>query len=417
MDTGADSSNEKAISVSALTGIVKDVVENSALLTDVWVRGEVSNLTRHSSGHIYFSLKDSNAQIKAVMFRRYATPAALKVEAGSEVIAHGSISVYEKRGEYQLSVNYMKLAGVGALFEEFEKLKNKLAAEGLFDPARKKPIPRFPSRIAVVTSPTGAAVRDVINVISRRYPAVQITVSPAIVQGAEAPESVRNALRKAKQLPGVDTILLVRGGGSIEDLWGFNDEALARDIAACEIPIISGVGHETDFTIADFVSDLRAPTPSAAAEMAVPSLRELRAWVEDAEDGLVSTMRDMMKLYNAKLATAATVFSKRRILEILDRRRQALDDFCYASARSIRHRLESRRGGLEHIEKRLQSLDPRRVMSRGFSVCTVAGGDKVVTSTAQAPDGTWLEIHLSDGSVPAKVDRRRNLKQKTLEFE
>lgn len=417
MIANENATGDNAVTVGALTSVIKRTIETSSDLQNVWVRGEISNLTRHSSGHMYFSLKDSEAQIRAVMFRRYATSVSAKVREGVEVTAHGSVSVYEKRGEYQIVVDFMRPAGMGALYEEFEKLKKKLSDEGLFDQSRKKEIPRFPQRIAVVTSPTGAAVRDVINVITRRYPAIELTVVPATVQGADAPASVRAALAKAKKLKGVDTILMVRGGGSIEDLWGFNDEALARDIAACDVPIISGVGHETDFTIADFVSDLRAPTPSAAAEISVPSILELRGWVDDAGDDLLRTMKEMTSLYKSKIETATAVFSRRRILDIMDRKRQLIDDFCYSSSKSIRYRIESRRGALEHMEKRLTSIDPRRVMDRGFAVCTVAGTDSVVSSVNQAKHGMLLDIRMRDGSVPARVDKKVDGRQGSLELE
>lgn len=417
MTANENTSSDKAVSVGALTGIIKRTIETSSDLQNVWVRGEISNLTRHSSGHMYFSLKDSEAQIRAVMFRRYATAVSAKVREGVEVTAHGSVSVYEKRGEYQIVVDFMQPAGMGALYEEFEKLKRKLYDEGLFDQSRKKEIPRFPRRIAVVTSPTGAAVRDVINIITRRYPAIELTVVPATVQGADAPASIRAGLARARKLRGVDTILLVRGGGSIEDLWGFNDEGLARDIAACDVPIISGVGHETDFTIADFVSDLRAPTPSAAAEISVPSILELRGWVDDAGAGLMRAMKEMMSLYKSKIETATAVFSRRRILDIMDRKRQFLDDYCYSASKSIRYRIESRRGALEHMEKRLTSIDPRRVMERGFAVCTVAGTDRVVSSVEQAAHGMLLDIRMSDGSVPARVDKKVDGRQGSLDLE
>jgi len=408
---------ENVISVSQLTSTVKTLLESSPGLTDIWVRGEISNFTHHSSGHMYFSLKDSDAQVRAVMFRRYSQALKALPEEGMEVVAYGSVGIYEKRGEYQLYVRYMQPAGVGALFLQFEKLKKKLMEEGLFEEDLKKPIPFFPSRIAVVTSPTGAAVRDVINVISRRCPAVEVTVVPATVQGMEAPASIRKALGRAAGLPGVDTILLVRGGGSIEDLWGFNDEALARDISKCPMPVVSGVGHETDFTIADFVADLRAPTPSAAAEIAVPDLFELKGKISDAGIRIRRHASDLVRYHRSTLETAGASLSIPRLLEQIDRRRQHIDDIQQATLSQLRYRISSLKDRLEHSEQNLRALDPRNVMERGFAICASPRTGKVIKSVKSVSHGMLLEVTLKDGAFPARADLKTNRDQISLEFD
>jgi Exodeoxyribonuclease VII large subunit (EC 3.1.11.6) len=264
-------------SVSDVNRRIKQVIEGDEFLSGIWVRGEISNFTYHTSGHMYFSLKDASARLRCVMFRGNNMRLKFMPADGMLVFAYGAVGVYEKAGDVQLYVEDMMPAGTGSLYLAFLQLRDRLAAEGLLDAARKRPLPRFPSVVGVVTSPTGAAVRDIITVISRRAPGTTILVVPAQVQGDEAPESIVKALdlvNRASAL--IDVVIVGRGGGSIEDLWAFNDERVARAIAGCKVPVISAVGHETDFTIADFVADRRAPTPSAAAEMAVPDMAETR---------------------------------------------------------------------------------------------------------------------------------------------
>ena len=262
--------------VSRVNNYIKRLIDSKSVLNNIWVKGEISNYKRHSSGHIYLTLKDEGSILKAVKFRAAASSLDFEPSDGTMVIAHGKISVYEAGGAYQLYIEDMTLDGIGDLYREFEKLKAKLSEEGIFDEQYKKPIPKFPSRIGVATATTGAAVRDIINVITRRYPLAEIVVYPTLVQGNGAKESIVGAIEYFNATKSVDTLILGRGGGSIEDLWAFNEECVARAIFNSEIPIISAVGHETDFTIADFVSDLRAPTPSAAAEISVPSADELK---------------------------------------------------------------------------------------------------------------------------------------------
>jgi exodeoxyribonuclease VII large subunit len=409
--------SESALSVTEITRRIRGAIESDPLLANVSVKGEISNFTRHTNGNLYFSLKDEGAQIRAVMFQRFAATLRFKPEEGLGVVAIGGVSVYEKRGEYQLYIRYMQSAGVGALYMRFEQLKKKLDAEGLFDPARKKELPRFPRRIAVVTSPTGAAVRDVINIISRRFPAVEVTVIPALVQGEEAPRSLRAALARAAALPDVDTILLVRGGGSIEDLWGFNDEALARDIVACVVPIVSGVGHETDFTIADFVADLRAPTPSAAAELSVPDLNELRLKLRSTESTLDRRLLDLVRYYRSRLATAAATLSMARLLEQIDRRRQALDDVLGGLKKNWKYLSEKNGKKIDHVEEQLVALDPRRVLERGYAICSDAASGRVVRSVSQVKHGKLLRVTLQDGDFVSRADLKEQTSQTALDFD
>jgi exodeoxyribonuclease VII large subunit len=408
---------EQILSVSAVNGIVKRILEDSPELNNIRVRGEISNFTHHANGHMYFSLKDANAQIRGVMFQRYAGTLRFKPEDGLEVIVIGSVSAFEKRGEYQFYVRHMQPAGIGALYLQFEKLKKKLQSEGLFDPSRKKPIPGFPRRIAVITSPTGAAVRDVINIITRRFPAVEVIVVPALVQGAEAPASVRSALRRAQEIPDTDTILLVRGGGSIEDLWGFNDEQLARDIAACKIPIVSGIGHETDFTISDFVADLRAPTPSAAAEISVPDLNELRFKLRSTQDRLNRRLLDLARFYRSRVETMSVTLAPSRILDMIDRRRQLLDDYSKDMKKSCVRMIETDRKQILHIEEKLAAIDPRRVLARGFALCTDQKSGRVVRSLAQVKHGAPMRVTLHDGNFLARPDLKTNPNQTGLDLE
>ncbi len=409
-------SGERIIDVSGLTRLIKQLIEVAPALNNVRVRGEISNFTHHAHGHMYFSLKDENAQIRAVMFQRYAETLRFKPEDGLEVVALGSVSVYEKRGEYQLYVRHMQPAGIGALYLQFEKLKRKLDEEGLFAPERKRDIPKFPRRIAVVTSPTGAAVRDVINIISRRFPAVEITVVPALVQGEGSAASVRAALNRAQNIPEVDTILLVRGGGSIEDLWGFNEEQLAREIAACKVPLISGVGHETDFTIADFAADLRAPTPSAAAEIAVPDIMELKMKIKSFNSRLARKLTDAAKLARYKVDTVGASISTARALELIDRRKQLLDDYSKDMKKQCLYLARTERKHILHIEERLSAIDPRRVLARGFAICADRRSGRIIRSIQQVKHGNPLLVTLQDGDFLASPDLKNNTRQTDLDL-
>jgi exodeoxyribonuclease VII large subunit len=389
-------------SVTQLTHYLRDLLENDANLQDVWVQGEVSNFSRPSSGHLYFTLKDSTSALRVVMWRSIASRLALLPRDGDALEVHGAIGVYEAGGQYQLYADTLRPVGEGALFQEFLRLKARLEAEGLFDPERKRPIPHWPQRIGIVTSPTGAALRDMINTLQRRYPLPQIILAPTAVQGVDAPAGIVQALESLNQRYQPDVILLARGGGSIEDLWAFNDERVARAIAASTVPVISGVGHETDFTIADFVSDLRAPTPTAAAELATPNrvdlLENLGELKERAERALQTVLNDQRWRLN-RLESTLTLRSP---LGKLRSDRQWLDELERRSISALDHQLQLQRSRQQGLEQRLGSLNPSAVLARGYAVVMTTDGDRV-RSTRQVASGDDLDVHVQDGRFGVRV--------------
>lgn len=389
-------------SVRQLTRYIKALLERDRTLSDFWVRGEVSNCVRHSSGHVYFTLKDEASQLRCVMFRSAAAAAPFAVTDGQSLIAHGAVGVYEARGSYELVVSEVLADGVGALLMAFEALKRRLEAEGLFDPARKRPLPRFPGRIAVVTSPDGAVWHDIVTIIRRRWPAANVILIPAQVTGVGAAESIVDALAAVAGLARVDVVVVARGGGSLEELAAFNDERVARAIAGCPVPVVSAIGHETDFTIADFVADLRAPTPSAAAELIVPDRRALRAEVDDLAARTVQVLRSRVAgerrhlelLARSRLLSAPTV--------ILTDRRRRLDDLWDDGCRVVRTGLAARREALERSAALAAALDPRAILARGYSVFRLPDG-RVVRSVAQVSPGDEGEVLVTDGAVDVAV--------------
>lgn len=434
--------NEPAIlSVEQLNIYIKQLLEGQVGL--VWVKAEISNFKAHTSGHFYFSLKDSKSQITAVMFRGHNARLKFKPADGMEVIVRGRITVYEPRGNYQLMCEMMEPVGAGAMQRAFEQLKAKLKAEGLFESARKKPIPTFPRHIAVVTSPTGAAIRDILNVLSRRAKSIQVTVVPTVVQGEGAAPQICEALKKAYGLPDVDVIIIGRGGGSIEDMWCFNDETLARLIASSSIPIISAVGHEIDFTISDFVSDLRAPTPSAAAELVAKSVGELTTKVRSFERMLTLSFEKQMKLLKEKVRglSKRLVDPKRHLQDLGLRNDDLLNRLEFAMNRSLKERghsvellteklgnpqslIDKKKKDVEYLKSRsekalaflmekkkarlvrlmalLDSMSPLKVVERGYSIVTKK--NELIKSTAQVKHGDLIDIRLSQGSVTAVVE-------------
>lgn len=435
-------SNEPAIlSVEQLNVYIKQLLEGQVGM--VWVKGELSNFKAHTSGHFYFSLKDSKSQITAVMFRGHNSRLKFKPHDGLEVIVRGRITVYEPRGNYQLMCEMMEPVGAGALQKAFEQLKLKLKGEGLFDAARKKAIPSFPRHIAIVTSPTGAAIRDILNVLSRRAKSIQVTVVPTIVQGEAAAPQIREAFKKAVNLPGVDAIIIGRGGGSIEDMWCFNDEALARLIAASPIPVISAVGHEIDFTISDFVADLRAPTPSAAAELVAKSNVEVEARVKGLERMLYLAWEKRLKLLKEKTLglTRRLVDPKRRLQdlqlrnddllnrlelaigrrfadhrhavrfltqklgspqEIINNKKKEIQYLTERSLKALKFSLERKQSKMARMMGMLDSLSPLKVVDRGYSIVTK--DKEVIKSASQVVKGDRIDIRLAEGSITAIVD-------------
>jgi len=396
-----------ALTVSQLNRYVAELFQADELLVDAQVRGEISNFKHHTSGHMYFTLKDEHSQLRCAMFRGQNLRLRFRPEDGQRVVARGNVGVYEKRGEYQLYVTSVEFDGVGALFEAFEKLKKKLQAEGLFNEDRKQPLPRYPGRIGVITSVTGAAVKDVCRVLRRRFPAVDILILPTLVQGEEAPESIVRSLELAHQVDNLDVLIVGRGGGSLEDLWAFNDERVARAVAAAQIPIISAVGHETDFTILDFVADVRAPTPSAAAEMAVPDREELKRRILRLSDSGVRCMSQMMVARREKLQNLVRRHALTHPRERIRQYRQTVDDLRERLARTLLSDVRLRRESLKVASGRLLALDPKAVLQRGYAIFRQRETGSVITSVDHARKGDLAEALLRDGIVPVIVDDRQ----------
>lgn len=389
--------------ISELNDYIRQMFDLDYRLRDIDVTGEISNFTRAASGHLYFTLKDASAQLRCVMWRGQADRLRFRPRDGDAVVAHGRVSVYEAGGQYQLYVEQLQPAGRGDLAAAFERLKNLLAAEGLFDPDLKQPLPRFPRKIGIVTSADAAALRDILTVLQRRNPLVSVLIAPTLVQGELAPPQIVRALRWLDARDDVDTIIIARGGGSIEDLWAFNDERVARAIFAARHPIISGVGHETDFTIADFVADVRAPTPSAAAELAVPdlsgmqpALRELEAVLIEALVGGLAARREAVR---ARAQVLALLGPQRR----LDGDRQHVDVLAARLAVSAQRGLDRRRGRLAVAGASLSAVSPQATLARGFAIVRDAGG-RVIRSRAQANPGEAVSIQVSDGSFGATIN-------------
>lgn len=392
----------KYISVSQLTYALKRLIEENFPLEGIWIQGEISNFTAHSSGHLYFTLKDETACLKCVLFKSQARRLIFQPGDGMAVAVRGRIAVYEKAGQYQLYVDAMEPAGMGDLYQRFEQLKARLAAEGLFDSGRKRPIPSLPQKVGLITSPTGAAVQDMIKILKRRRPNLDILLIPARVQGEEAPASLVKALDEAARFDGLDLVIIGRGGGSLEELWAFNDERVARSIADFPKPIISAVGHETDFTIADFVADLRAPTPSAAAELAVPDqnamVRSVTALTERLKQAmgrsLQSKQREVFNLLRSKVLR----FPKYG----LDMRRQELDLLYERMVRRVRQDLLFKRERYCKTLGKLDTLSPLATLKRGYSLAQKPDGSFIRRSD-QVEIGDRFQLTLAVGKIDCRV--------------
>ncbi len=393
---------DHAMTVSGLNGYIHSLIASDTLLSDLTVRGEISNFVAHRSGHCYFSLKDEGGLVRAVMFRTAAARLRFRPENGMKVLVHGYVSVYEKDGQYQLYASSMEPDGIGSLYLAFEERKHRLEAEGLFDPARKRPIPRYPSRIGVITSPTGAAIRDILHILARRYPSAEVLLYPALVQGEEAPPTMIRALHWFNDHRASDVLIIGRGGGSFEDLFAFQDEALARAIAASEIPVISAVGHETDFSISDFVADLRAPTPSAAAELAVPDTGELLMRAEQLCTRLRTGLHTAVARSEQRLASITSRPLFRRAERLFDTPRNSLlhtGELLFSAMRRI---AEEGNVHLAEMGGRLNALSPLAVLSRGYAVAFRDGGTPV-TSVHCISSGDVLSLRLADGTASVCV--------------
>lgn len=393
-------------SITELTRYLRGLLTQDDLLQDLWVQGEVSNVSRPSSGHLYFTLKDANSSLRCVMWKSAAVRQRIALKDGDAVEVHGNVDIYEAGGQYQLYVDLIRPVGEGALFQEFLRLKERLEAEGLFASERKRAIPPWPRTIGVVTSPSGAALRDILNTLRRRYPIARVVIAPTPVQGYEAPPGIITALENLNSLVRPDVILICRGGGSIEDLWAFNDENVARAIVASQAPIITGIGHETDFTIADFASDLRAPTPTASAELATPdkmeilaSLQEMKQRVDRAHRTYVSHRKTQLQHIILQLGLVSPL---NRILS----HRQRLDERFYRMKLNMEHQLRLNQSRLESLRRRLDSLNPQAVLNRGYAIVSTLDGE-IIHSVLQVQSGDCLSVNVKDGSFSVEVSQEK----------
>ena len=386
-------------SVSQVTSYLNELLARDELLQDIWVSGEVANLARPGSGHAYFTLRDGQSSMRCVMFRR--SRGIERLDDGVAVIAHGRASVYEVRGDLQLIVDIVQPEGVGELQLRLEQLKLKLENEGLFEPSRKRSLPEFPKRVGVITSPTGAVWQDIQTVISRRYPLVELLIAPTLVQGSDAAPRIVEAFQAMNQVSDIDVVLLARGGGSLEDLWPFNEETVARAVYASRAPVVSAIGHETDFTIADLVADQRAPTPSAAAEMAVPDRMELAAHVIVAEQALSASISGRLSIKSDSLRQMEARLQ--RSLPDMDSLRMRIDDLLRSAATHFRHNLEVKAERFGSFKSRLESLSPGDTLRRGYAIVQTSDGGDVVSDANQINVGDSLQITLSRGTIAAQT--------------
>lgn len=412
------------LTVSQLNTYIKSVFDQDYRLRNILVSGEISNFTEARSGHLYMTLKDDKSALKAVMFRGSAMRLKFRPENGMKVIAFGSVSVYEAGGQYQMYLNDLQPDGLGSLNLAFEQLKEKLAKEGLFDPARKKPLPVYPKRIGVVTSPTAAAFQDICNVLRRRWPMAEVVLSPTLVQGLEAPAQIARALQLLDGT-GVDVIIAARGGGSMEDLWAFNDETVARTVAACVTPVVSGVGHETDFTIIDFVSDLRAPTPSAAAELCTPDWFDESDRILACTNHMRSTLQNRLNGERTRLQNLETSNVLRSFDSLVNEKRLKIDQLTDRMARNVAEqvrregmrldratirldhgmtdRVHAERSRLSKAAAKMEAFDPFAVLARGYSIAETDEG-KLVKTVGDVQPNDKLHVRVSDGTVHAVVE-------------
>ncbi len=390
------------LSVGAVTRYIKTLFEQDGALADVMVRGEISNFKRHYSGHCYFTLKDSDATLRAVMFRGRAQLLRFEPKDGLKVIAGGQISVFERDGQYQLYVDQLIPEGVGELSLAFAQLKDKLTAEGLFDEVRKRPLPALPQAVGIVTSPTGAAVRDIITVAKRRHPGVKLILIPVQVQGPEAPGQIARALGILNRLRQTDVIIVGRGGGSIEELWAFNDENVVRAIAASELPVVSAVGHQTDFTLADFAADRRAATPSQAAELVVPDVRELDKYVKTLRAMLETHTRALLTGYRRRLDLCLTSRPFERPERLFADKRQTVDILIQRLQQALKTTVTAKQHDLKVAAGKLAMLDPLAVLARGYSITRTPEG-RVVRRAADVAAGQFLEVVLGQGRLDVQV--------------
>ena len=385
--------------VTQVTEYLRDSLEGDRLLADLWVSGEVSNLSRSAAGHLYFTIKDSESQLRCVMFR--PTREADRLRDGTSVVVHGRISIYPVRGELQIYVDLVQPAGAGELHLRLERLKAQLEEEGLFEPTRKRNLPPFPNKIGIVTSPSGAVLHDITTVVQRRYPLVELVVSPASVQGEQAAPDIADALNELNRLQEIDIIIVARGGGSLEELWAFNEEPVARAIYASRAPVVSAIGHETDVTIADLVADLRAPTPSAAAEMAVPDMSLLLGQVTEWQRDILAVAR---RIWLEKRRDVDSLVQRlaSRGPQVGDKQ-QRLDELTQSLSKSLWVTLNLSRERFQGLEQQLRALDPKSVLERGYAIVQRSDQGALVKSVGQVEKDDELRVRVSDGSFNARV--------------
>lgn len=394
---------EKIYTVTEITREIKEILEES--FPSVWVEGEISNYILHSSGHRYFSLKDENSQIRCTLWRFRGSRLSFEPEDGMKVLALGNISVYERNGQYQLDVIELIPAGLGKLEIAFRKLKEKLFGEGLFDEEHKKPIPEFPETIGLVTSPTGAAIRDMIKIILKRFPSVKIIVNPVRVQGEKAAEEIAQAIEEFNEFGKIDVMIIGRGGGSLEDLWAFNEEIVARAIYDSKIPVISAVGHQIDFTISDLVADLRAPTPSAAAQMVVKDKEELLEKTRSNVQKLISYQTSLMEYSKQRLKSAQQSYGFRRPLDIISQRSQRADELIRQLGDKIKNYFEFRKNDLSLRAEKLKTLSPLAVLKRGYSIARKLPELKIIKDAGLLKKEDKLEVKFFKGKVQSRVEQ------------
>ncbi len=393
---------DQTLSVSQLNDYLKMMMDGDRVLSNVWVRGEISNFTVPRSGHLYLTLKDADGQVRSVMFRTYATRLLFRPEDGMKVLAHGRVSVYGPSGQYQLYIDEMQPDGAGALAMQYEQLRRKLEAEGLFDASRKKPLPAMPMRIGVITSPVGAAVHDIRNILRRRFPCAEMILFPSAVQGAEAVPQLCMGVEFFGMTGLCDVIIIGRGGGSVEDLWAFNDETLARTVAACPIPVISAVGHESDFTICDFVADCRAPTPSAAAELAVPDQNELLMRLRSLKGRMQACVSSRLAQERRILQQIEQSPALRRPERIFDGFRMRVNEREAALDRAIERSVERGRQSVAARMTKLEALSPLATLARGYAA--VAKNGVTLARAAEISAGDRIQIRFADGYVSALAE-------------
>ena len=393
----------RSLSVSDLTRYLRELLESDEILRDLWVVGEISNLSRPSSGHVYLTLKDAGAALRCVIWRSTMLRLAVNLSNGQAVEAHGQIGVYERDGAYQLYIDAVRPAGEGKLYQEFLRLKARLESEGLFDEERKRALPERPHRIGIVTSPTGAALQDMLNTLQRRYPLAEVVLAPAAVQGDNAPGEIVRGIGALNRLGDVDVILVARGGGSLEDLWAFNDEVVVRAVAASAIPVVSGVGHETDFTLSDFAADRRAPTPTGAAVLVTPDVADMRLNLIDVQNRLETAGEDAVETARLRLDESARRLDRASPDWRVRNERQRIDEFGARLGRSAAGNLILRRAHQTGAIARLAALNPQAVLQRGYALVQTTDGT-LVRRAAQLAAGQEVNLGMVDGEVGARVE-------------